>query len=204
MPCSIIDYVCLGIFTVEFVLRLATCPALLPFIKSPMNLIDFLAVAPFYVELLVVAAGHESSGASSTRVLRLIRLLRVLRLLRLWNRCGGMACWTRHVEMRIGCSQCHNSHLDPGAPCRTCSYIGPAAGAGGVLASGWAVGVALLLRQSYRTAHKAPHPNGLFRCMEVVDGRQLLPRHCDMCMPAASRDVIYMLQMVVHSAGSRT
>jgi hypothetical protein len=48
--CRIIDYTCLGIFTVEFLGRLATCPDLPQFLRGPMNILDFFAIFPFYSE----------------------------------------------------------------------------------------------------------------------------------------------------------
>lgn len=47
------------------------------FVKQPMNIIDILAVAPFYIELLLA---DDGSGLVALRVLRLCRLLRVLKL----------------------------------------------------------------------------------------------------------------------------
>ncbi|GIL49389.1 hypothetical protein Vafri_5754 [Volvox africanus] len=76
----IIDYVCLGIFTTEFLLRLLTCNSVLRFARNFMNWVDLVAVLPFLVELAV--AGPDSQSASKTRIFRIVRLLRVLRLLR--------------------------------------------------------------------------------------------------------------------------
>ncbi|GLI61242.1 hypothetical protein VaNZ11_003543 [Volvox africanus] len=76
----IIDYVCLGIFTAEFLLRLMTCNSILHFARNSMNWVDLAAVLPFLVELAV--AGPDSQNASKTRIFRMVRLLRVLRLLR--------------------------------------------------------------------------------------------------------------------------
>ncbi|KAG2493594.1 hypothetical protein HYH03_008112 [Edaphochlamys debaryana] len=80
----IVDYVCLGLFTAEFVVRLATCDSLLRFAGDLMNWVDFVAIAPFYVELIVL--GPNSQEASQTRIIRLVRLLRTLRLLRATER----------------------------------------------------------------------------------------------------------------------
>jgi len=80
----LVDYVCLAIFSVDYVVRIICCPELWPFVKSPMNIVDLLSIAPFYLELMIL--GPDSRQASQTRVLRLIRLLRVLRLLKLWAR----------------------------------------------------------------------------------------------------------------------
>jgi hypothetical protein len=66
----------IAIFTAEYVLRFAVHEgsSLLAFVCSPMNLIDLLAVAPFYLELLISA-----SGGGVLRVLRVVRLLRLFR-----------------------------------------------------------------------------------------------------------------------------
>mmetsp|Transcript_17340 Transcript_17340/g.40419 ORF Transcript_17340/g.40419 Transcript_17340/m.40419 type:complete len:1117 (-) Transcript_17340:167-3517(-) len=87
---SFIEAVCIIIFTVEYLLRLVTvhadprydvCNSWLPrslastwvYMRQPLNIIDFLAVLPFYVDLLV-----SSSGG-----FRLLRLARTLRLFKI-------------------------------------------------------------------------------------------------------------------------
>jgi potassium voltage-gated channel Shab-related subfamily B protein 2 len=51
-----------------------------------MNLVDFIAIFPFYMELVVPSGG----GDDGLLVLRLLRLGRVLRLLKLGKRNAGM------------------------------------------------------------------------------------------------------------------
>ncbi len=50
------DYVCMGIFTVEYVARLLTTPVLGPFFTSFSNFIDLVAIAPFYLELMITGS----------------------------------------------------------------------------------------------------------------------------------------------------
>lgn len=76
-----IEIVCIFFFTVEFLGRLLSAPNTLEFVRSPLNIIDFLAVVPFYIEL---ALGSTGIGGSSAvfRVVRLVRVFRVFKLSR--------------------------------------------------------------------------------------------------------------------------
>jgi hypothetical protein len=100
-----IELACLVIFTAEFLLKLLTCHAIriqllnadllvetlcsdeqakrfgrldriMAFWKEPSNVIDFLAIAPYYFELLI-------GSQTNLMVLRLVRLTRMFRILRL-------------------------------------------------------------------------------------------------------------------------
>lgn len=80
------ERVSVAIFTAEYVLRLWSCtsdPAYSGAIRGrlrmalrPMSLVDLVAIAPFYVGLLV-------PGLADLRFLRVLRLFRVLRMLRI-------------------------------------------------------------------------------------------------------------------------
>lgn len=94
---DIVESVCTAWFTLEFSLRFLSCPHKTAFIKSPLNIIDFLATIPFCIEMLAYAAvgGHRyinsrDNGAISAllilmRVLRIIRVVRSFRLARYIN-----------------------------------------------------------------------------------------------------------------------
>jgi hypothetical protein len=82
---EIFDIFSVIVFTIEFVLRLYLAPedeefkarkhARLAFMKSPFAIIDFLAIAPFYLQFLGVPL--------DLRILRFLRLLRILKLFRI-------------------------------------------------------------------------------------------------------------------------
>lgn len=59
-PSSLIDYVCLGIFTAEFLARLLTCNDVGRFALKPMNWVDLAAIAPFLLELAVMGPDSQS------------------------------------------------------------------------------------------------------------------------------------------------
>ncbi len=65
------EIVVVGVFSVEYVLRIVAAPARLAFIFSFNGLVDLLSIAPFFL------AGFD---ARWLRTLRLLRLLRVLKL----------------------------------------------------------------------------------------------------------------------------
>jgi len=73
-----IEAACIAIFTLELGIRLLVCPNKLKFVSEWMNLIDFLAVLPFYLEML--AFGITVPGLSVLRVLRLARVLRLMKV----------------------------------------------------------------------------------------------------------------------------
>ncbi len=80
----IFDIFSVAVFTVEYLLRLYMAPedpefnskrfARLGFVRSPFAIIDFLAVAPFYLQAFLPV---------DLRVLRALRLLRILKLMRI-------------------------------------------------------------------------------------------------------------------------
>jgi hypothetical protein len=47
------EAVCIGIFTLEAALRLLSCPNRREYLSSVMNIVDLVAISPFYLELLI-------------------------------------------------------------------------------------------------------------------------------------------------------
>lgn len=74
----------LAVFTVEYVLRLTTAPKKFPFIRKPLNVVDFLAIFPNYLELLLPFV-VETTELRALRVIRFLRFVRVLRVLRVFR-----------------------------------------------------------------------------------------------------------------------
>ncbi|XP_041093545.1 potassium voltage-gated channel subfamily C member 1-like isoform X3 [Polyodon spathula] len=79
-----VEGVCVIWFTLEFLARIAFCPDKMDFIKSSLNLIDFIAILPFYLE--VGLSGLSSKAAKDVlgflRVVRFVRILRIFKLTR--------------------------------------------------------------------------------------------------------------------------
>jgi voltage-gated potassium channel len=70
----IIEYVTVGIFTIEYLLRIYVAKSKLRFAFSFYGLVDLLAILPFYVS--------TSIDLRAVRAFRFLRLLRILKLVR--------------------------------------------------------------------------------------------------------------------------
>eukprot|EP01104_Vermistella_antarctica_P001348 TRINITY_DN113_c0_g2_i1.p1 TRINITY_DN113_c0_g2~~TRINITY_DN113_c0_g2_i1.p1 ORF type:complete len:429 (+),score=112.02 TRINITY_DN113_c0_g2_i1:226-1512(+) len=79
----IAEVISIAVFTIEFLVRLASTPDYRKFVKGVLNWIDFLAIVPFYIELLF------AGGTGGLAVLRVIRLTRVFRVFKIGKYAQG-------------------------------------------------------------------------------------------------------------------
>ncbi|XP_046896869.1 potassium voltage-gated channel subfamily C member 4 isoform X1 [Hypomesus transpacificus] len=81
---NLVEGVCVVWFTFEFLVRIICCPNKVLFVKNMLNVIDFVAILPFYLELGL--SGLSSKAASDVlgflRVVRFVRILRIFKLTR--------------------------------------------------------------------------------------------------------------------------
>ena len=76
---TILDYICSIWFTFEFIVRLIFCPDRVLFFKTMLNLIDLLAIVPFYVQIL---ADKTDIVVSMWEIIKILRIFRVFKLCR--------------------------------------------------------------------------------------------------------------------------
>ena len=91
-PFFIIETCCIIWFSFELIVRLCTCPLKLVFLKSMMNIIDIVAIVPYFITLFTILAEEKtkSNQAMSLAILRVIRLVRVFRIFKLSRHSKGL------------------------------------------------------------------------------------------------------------------
>jgi len=103
-PFFVIETVCIIWFTSELVVRFAACPDHFAFFRNIMNVIDLLAIVPYFIALGTFLAdeGQSNNQAMSFTVLRVIRLVRVFRIFKLSRHSKGLQVLgqTIHASMR--------------------------------------------------------------------------------------------------------
>ncbi|XP_059829920.1 potassium voltage-gated channel subfamily C member 1-like isoform X8 [Hypanus sabinus] len=79
-----IEGVCVVWFTFEFLMRITFCPNKVEFIKNTLNIIDFVAILPFYLEVGLSALSSKAAKdvLGFLRVVRFVRILRIFKLTR--------------------------------------------------------------------------------------------------------------------------
>ncbi|XP_068711045.1 shaker-related potassium channel tsha2-like isoform X2 [Montipora capricornis] len=69
-------------FTFEYLVRLFASPKKWFFVRSFLNVIDLLAILPFYVELALKNSSSQNFSLAFLRILRLVRVFRIFKLSR--------------------------------------------------------------------------------------------------------------------------
>ena len=67
--------------------RFCSCPDIFEFVKSSVNIIDFIATLSFYIDLLLA---HQASHLENADVLEFFSIIRILRLFKLTRHSSGL------------------------------------------------------------------------------------------------------------------
>ncbi|XP_016070696.1 PREDICTED: potassium voltage-gated channel subfamily A member 6 [Miniopterus natalensis] len=99
-PFFLVETLCIVWFTFELLVRFSACPSKPAFFRNIMNIIDLVAIFPYFITLgteLVQQQGPAPAGggqngqqAMSLAILRVIRLVRVFRIFKLSRHSKGL------------------------------------------------------------------------------------------------------------------
>ncbi|XP_066580439.1 potassium voltage-gated channel subfamily A member 5 [Amia ocellicauda] len=93
-PFFIIETTCVIWFTFELIVRFFACPSKSVFSKNIMNIIDIVAIFPYFItlgtELAEQQGNNNGQQAMSLAILRVIRLVRVFRIFKLSRHSKGL------------------------------------------------------------------------------------------------------------------
>ncbi|MEQ2275018.1 Potassium voltage-gated channel subfamily F member 1 [Xenotaenia resolanae] len=98
-----IETVCMLWFTAEFVLRLASSPSKVRFALSIMNIIDFMAIMPFYVVLSLTLLGTTSMMelVNVQQAVQALRIMRIARIFKLARHSSGLQTLTYALKRSL-------------------------------------------------------------------------------------------------------
>ncbi|KAE8752726.1 hypothetical protein FOCC_FOCC000466 [Frankliniella occidentalis] len=113
-PFFLIETICIVWFTFELWVRFLACPNKLNFFRDVMNIIDIIAIIPYFITLATVVAEEEdtiqlprapvspqdksTNQAMSLAILRVIRLVRVFRIFKLSRHSKGLQILGRTLK----------------------------------------------------------------------------------------------------------
>ena len=86
----IIETACVAWFTVEFIIRAISCPSKFQFCKNIMNIFDVMAILPYFITLITIAADSECHSSNKGGSFIFIRVLRVFRIFKLSKHSQGL------------------------------------------------------------------------------------------------------------------
>lgn len=112
-PFFVIETCCIVWFSFEFLVRIIACPNKLVFFRDVMNIIDLMAIIPYFITLATVVAKEReerlgiaretpppqsNNQAMSLAILRVIRLVRVFRIFKLSRHSKGLQILGRTLK----------------------------------------------------------------------------------------------------------
>ncbi|KAG7253492.1 hypothetical protein CRUP_005277 [Coryphaenoides rupestris] len=82
----VLETVCVAWFSLEFLLRFIQAPSKCAFLCTPLNIIDVVAILPYYITLIVdsLSVGGRPAGLGNNYLEKVGLVLRVLRALRIF------------------------------------------------------------------------------------------------------------------------
>nr|XP_043904579.1 potassium voltage-gated channel subfamily F member 1-like [Solea senegalensis] len=96
---EVIETVCICWFTVEYILRLISSPNKVKFVLAFMNIVDFMAIMPFFVVLTLTSFGAGMMElANVQQAVQALRIMRIARIFKLARHSAGLQTLTSALK----------------------------------------------------------------------------------------------------------
>ncbi|XP_037605807.1 potassium voltage-gated channel subfamily F member 1-like [Sebastes umbrosus] len=96
---EVIDTICIGWFTIEYILRFISSPNKVKFLLAFMNIIDFMAIMPFFVVLILTQFGTGVMElANVQQAVQALRIMRIARIFKLARHSAGLQTLTSALK----------------------------------------------------------------------------------------------------------
>ncbi|XP_014769438.1 potassium voltage-gated channel protein Shaw [Octopus bimaculoides] len=85
-----IDFICLAFFTFDLITRFLTCPEWKKFVEDALNIVDFIAILPDYIDIIVTNTAETNVALETMHYVNFLRIFRALRIFRLVRYVPGL------------------------------------------------------------------------------------------------------------------
>ena len=102
-PFFVLETFCVAWFTLEYFLRLVTCPTWYrcKFMSNKLNVVDLLTIVPYYAVLAVIVSTQNCYIAKRSGSVLLMRVLRILRILKLTKHFKALQLFVKSLETSL-------------------------------------------------------------------------------------------------------
>ena len=87
---EVLDIITVIIFTIEYITRLICSPVKWKFFIQGMNLVDFIALLPFFISKILEGLEDYQIIGKAGKIIRLMKVMRIFRVYKLFRHFAGL------------------------------------------------------------------------------------------------------------------